>query len=175
MLLCWLVLYFVVVEIGARWLIPRMSAGLRRRRWGLPGSLAMRPESVGGARSVLVVGNSLLLDGVVRAELRDGLATCLCRSRSFRSRAQRTLIGIFGLRRLFAEGARPGVVVVCMNFGQLISDATHGPGFAYQLMRGRDLLRVRGRRPRPHDHQQLFLCALQRVVRPAFALACRAL
>ena len=31
-----------------------------------------------------------------------------------------------------------------MNFGQLTSDATHGPGFAYQLMRGRDLLRVKG-------------------------------
>jgi len=142
-LLCWLVLYFVVVEIGARWLIPRMSAGLRRMDGDYQASLAMRPESVGGARSVLVVGNSLLLDGVVRAKLRDGLAPAYV-VQVFPIEGTAYFDWLFGLRRLFAEGARPGVVVVCMNFGQLISDATHGPGFAYQLMRGQDLLRVRG-------------------------------
>lgn len=142
MLLCTLVLYFLVIEVGARWLVPRMSAGLRRMDLDYQASLAMRPEDAGGARSVLVVGNSLLLKGVVRAELRDGLAPAYV-VQVFPIEGTTYFDWLFGLQRLFEEGARPGVVIVCMSFGQLTSDATHGPGFAYQLMRGRDLLRVR--------------------------------
>ncbi|HET9388021.1 MAG TPA: hypothetical protein VFO44_00095, partial [Steroidobacteraceae bacterium] len=105
-------------------------------------TLAMRPQRVGGARSVLVVGNSLLLQGVVRGQLRDGLAPAYD-VEIFPIEGTTYLDWLFGLQRLFDEGARPAVVIVCMNFGQLTSDATHGAEFAYQLMRGRDLLRVK--------------------------------
>lgn len=141
-LLCALVLYFLVIELSARWLVPRMSAGLRRIDRDYQTTLAMRPEGVGGARSVLVVGNSLLLQGVIRGELRDGLAPAYA-VEVFPIEGTTYFDWLFGLQRLFDEGARPAVVIVCMNFGQLTSDATHGAEFAYQLMPGRDLLRVK--------------------------------
>ena len=141
LLLCSLVLYFLLLEISARWLVPRMSAELRRMDRDYQASLALRPTSAGGSPSVLMVGNSLLLSGVVRAELQRGLAPSYA-IEEFPIEGTTYLDWFFGLQRLFAEGARPRVVIVCLNFGQITSNATHGAGFAYQLMQGHDLLRA---------------------------------
>jgi hypothetical protein len=91
---------------------------------------------------MLVIGNSLLLEGVDRATLEKELA----------SNYMVALLPIegthiedwyFGLRRLFAEGARPYIVVLCLSTRQMMSRATDGEYFAYYLMQERDLLAVR--------------------------------
>jgi hypothetical protein len=49
----------------------------------------------------------------------------------------------FGLRRLFAEGAKPEFVVLCLTPVQLISDEVDDEVFARTLMRPADILRVK--------------------------------
>jgi hypothetical protein len=45
----------------------------------------------------------------------------------------------YGMRRLFDEGARPDVVVLCLSARHLISSAIRGDFFAYYMMKATDL------------------------------------
>ena len=72
----------------------------------------------------------------------------------------------YGLRRLLAGGSRPSVVVMCISAKHLLSDATDGEGFAYFLMRLRDLPEVARGRALEHDvDQRLLLRERERVAR----------
>jgi hypothetical protein len=135
-------LYCVSLEVVTRRGFSRVSRTQRRISQDLSAATSIAPPVLNDPPTILVVGNSLLLDGVDRASLKRELAPNYFV----------TLLAIentqfedwyFGLRRLFAEGSRPSVVVVCLSTRQMMSRATDGEYFAYYLMQGHDLLAVK--------------------------------
>lgn len=133
--------YLLTLEIAMRAVVPRISAMERRQRDDIRSALTLRPTMRDGSKSVLIVGNSLLLDGIDRDRLQ----------RLMGSQYQIALLPIenttyldwyFGLRRLFMEGARPASIVLCMSAAQMLSDATDQDRFAYLMMRLGDTLEV---------------------------------
>lgn len=141
LLLAALLGYFLTLEIAMRAVVPRISAMERRQRDDFRSVLTLRPTTAAGAESVLVVGNSLLLEGIDRDRLQHLMG----------SQYQVALLPIenttyldwyFALRRLFTEGARPANIVLCMSAAQMLSDATDQDRFAYSMMRLGDTLEV---------------------------------
>ena len=95
-----------------------------------PGTLA-RP-------TILLLGNSLLLDGVDYDSLRRTLAP---RATAVRFVIESTayLDWYYGIRRLLAEGARPDRIVLCLNVSQLLSSSIRGEYSAFYLIRTQDI------------------------------------
>jgi hypothetical protein len=141
LLLAALVVYMLALEVAMRTVLPRISHGQRRIAEDARLAEALTPQSAGGARTVLLIGNSLLEQGVDRQELHQ-------RMRPHYAVAYYPIEGtiyldwLYGLRRLLARGARPAAVVLCISARQLLSNATDGEVFAYWLLQMRDLPRV---------------------------------
>jgi len=137
-----LAVYCVLLEAITRVGFDRVS---RVQRRVVEDYRAAQTWPVGGPAApprVLVVGNSLLLKGVDRVLFK----------RTLQSKYTIVLLPVentqfedwfFGLRRLFAEGSRPAMVVVCLSTRQLISRGTAGEYFAHYLMRSRDVFAVK--------------------------------
>jgi len=138
LLLAAVVLYFLALEGFAREVLPRISENQRRIAYDYRATLQLRPTTADGARSVLVVGNSLLLHGIDRNQLRALMGPSY-QVVLYPIEGTTYLDWAYGLRRLFAEGARPAVLVLCISTRHLLSDSTDGEGFAHALMQFRDL------------------------------------
>jgi hypothetical protein len=141
-LLAGLFLYSAALEVVTRRGFSRISRIQRRVHEDLSAAKSIAPSVLNDPRTMLVAGNSLLLDGVDRASLKKQLAPNYLV----------TLLPVentqfedwyFGLRRLFAERSRPSIVVLCLSTRQMMSGATDGEYFAYYLMQERDLLAVK--------------------------------
>jgi len=141
-LLAALATYFCVLEVAMRVVVPSLSAEQQRQEKDYRSALALQPRTPAGAATVLVVGNSLLLHGVVRSQLRASLAPQYA-VELYPIQGTDFLDWYFGLRRLFARGSHPSTVIVCMNVRGLISDSTDGEGFARVMMQMQDLPQVR--------------------------------
>jgi|SRR5215471_14619247 len=91
------------------------------------------------AASVLVVGNSLLLQGVDFPKLQQQTGPELS---LYRVVVENTfyLDWYYGLRRIFASGARPDAIVLVLNPSQLTSPAIGGDYTAHFLVDTSDLL-----------------------------------
>jgi hypothetical protein len=133
--------FALLLEFAARVVVPHISNIERRLQTDSQAAAALEPRDSAGAATVLLVGNSLLLEGVDRGQLRHLMAPGYA---AVELPVENTTYWdwYFGLRHLFASGSRPSVVVVCMSGGQLLSDATDGERFAHTLMRLDDLRRV---------------------------------
>jgi len=134
--------YLGALEIGARVLYPVHSTitGRIRLDWSAARELGVSRPHDG---SFLLVGNSLLQDGIDREELRtlqQGRALSIA---MVPVENTEYLDWYFGVPRLLGEGSRPEFVVLCLLPRHLISDATDGEFFARTLMRPADILRVK--------------------------------
>lgn len=89
-------------------------------------------------RHVLVVGNSLLDEGVQFDRLREALAA---RYDARRYMVEQTVYydWLYALRRLYHEGARPDIVVVMLGTGHWLSPNIRGDYSAQYLMSPADL------------------------------------
>jgi hypothetical protein len=134
--------YCAGLEVATRRMFARSSHIQRRIHQDLISAKSVVPQVSNERRTILMVGNSLLLLGVHPASLKKELAPNYVV----------TLLPIentqfddwyFGLRRLFAEGSRPSIVVICLSTRQMMSHATNGEYFAYYLMRESDLRAVK--------------------------------
>jgi hypothetical protein len=141
LLLAALVVYMLALEVAMRTVLPRISHGQRRVAQDARVAEALTPQSTGGARTVLLIGNSLLEQGVDRQELWERLQPHYAVA-YYPIEGTTYLDWLYGLRRLFARGARPSAVVLCISGRQLLSNATNGEMFAYWLLQARDLPRV---------------------------------
>lgn len=128
-----------VAELATSVGISRISR-IERRTAGEISALTHRPNPT-GARAVLIVGNSLLLDGVNFPALQRGLGQEIQANRLV-VEGTYYLDWYYGIRRLFAEGASPDVVVMCLNAAQLTSSSIRGDYSANRLFLARDLLSV---------------------------------
>jgi hypothetical protein len=104
-------------------------------------AISLQPLAADKSTTILVVGNSYLDLGVNRDGLQKEISPTY--SAAYLPISGTTYLDwYFGLRQLFAEGARPAIVGVCLSTPQLVSNATYGESFAHSLMLGSDILRV---------------------------------
>jgi len=92
-------------------------------------------------RHVLIVGNSLLDEGVDFERLRRSLQAGYD-ARRFMVEQTVYYDWLYGLRRLYREGARPDTVVVMLGTGHWLSPGIRGDYSAQYLMSTADLPRV---------------------------------
>jgi hypothetical protein len=102
-------------------------------------ALAIRRSS---RPTVLLVGNSLMLEGIDYSRLREELAPGAFVVR-FPIEQTQYLDWYYGLRRLFSEGSQPDMVVLCMSAEHLITSRIRGDYSAYYLFRLADIPQIR--------------------------------
>lgn len=131
----------VGLEFGARWGLPRLSHIIGRLKTEQAEAVQLKPL-VGQPVPVLIVGNSLLLDGVDVSALDERLRP---EHRVTRFVVENTsyLDWYYGLRRLFREGARPKVVILVFSARHLLDQSVCGDSCAYLLLDWRDILSVK--------------------------------
>jgi hypothetical protein len=101
--------------------------------------LAMRKSN---RPSVLLLGNSLLLQDIDYGRLRNSLQGQAYAVR-FPIEDTEYLDWFYGLRRFFDEGSRPDIVVLCINAEHLISSTIRGDYSVYYLFRFWDIPQIR--------------------------------
>lgn len=92
--------------------------------------------------TMLLVGNSLMLEGIDRQRLRDSLDGN-AHAVLFPIEQTQYFDWYYGLRRLFAEGSRPDLVVLCMSAEHLVTSRIRGDYSAYYLFRLADIPQIR--------------------------------
>jgi hypothetical protein len=141
LLLTALVAWFALLEVAMRVALPRLSETQRRMEADAAHALHLQPLGAHGERTVLIVGNSLLEQGINRRQLQEAMSPGY--SVAYYPVEDTTYLDwLYGLRRLLAEGSRPAAIVLCMSGRQLLSNATNGEIFAYRLLQPRDLPQV---------------------------------
>jgi hypothetical protein len=138
LLLAGLVAWFALLEVGMRLALPHLSETQRRMEGDAAAAFRLEPRAADGAHTVLIIGNSLLEQGIRRQQLQDALRPAYAVA-YYPIEDTTYLDWLYGLRRLFADGARPDTVVLCMSGRQLLSNATYGEIFARRLLQPRDL------------------------------------
>lgn len=101
-----------LIEAGTAFEFERISRIEQRREKEYQGALEM--HSAEHATSVLVAGNSLLLEGVDFPQLQQDVGPEFSLRRLV-VEGTFYLDWYYGLRRMFASGARPNVVVLVLN------------------------------------------------------------
>ena len=127
------------VELVTRYIVPRFDGGMRFHATEVHAAIELRPTV--SPRQVLVCGNSLLDNGVLFDEA----------ARSLRPQidAERLMVPdtnyydwYFGLRRLFAEGSQPDVIVLMLSPRQLVASRIRESYSPYHMFLAGDLFRV---------------------------------
>jgi len=141
LLLLALLLYFAALEFVMQTVVPRVSRVERRHNADRQAALRLSQRVPQGMKTVLIIGNSLLQEGIDRDKLRE-VSSSQYRVAVLPIENTTYLDWYFGLRRLAMEGSTPNVVVLCLNVRQLVSNSTNGEGFAHSMMWTGDILEV---------------------------------
>jgi len=131
--------FLLALELGAQFgftYISRIQARIARERQQ---ALQLRAAKDGNA-TMLLVGNSLLLDGVDFPRLQRELASKMYLGRYVIENTS-YLDWYYGLHSLFRQHSRPRYVVLVLSPRQLVSDQTNGEYSAYYLWSFRDTWR----------------------------------
>jgi hypothetical protein len=139
-LLALMVALLTAAELGTRVFFPRISR-IERRIEGDEREVMMLKTDPDPRPAVLLVGNSLLLNGLDYPRIRAELAP---QAQVVRYVIEQTayLDWYYGLRRLFAEGVKPAKVVLCLNPNEILTPVILGEYSARHLFAARDLLAV---------------------------------
>jgi hypothetical protein len=131
------VLVGAVMEVAARVGLDRASRIQRRMMQEYVAARAIGQDGAPG-RHVLVVGNSLLDEGVRFDRLREAL-TGGYDTRRYMVEQTVYYDWYYGLRRLYREGARPDIVVVMLGTGHWLSPNIRGDYSAQYMMSIEDI------------------------------------
>jgi hypothetical protein len=129
------------VEALTHWGFDRASKVQRLEVTQRRGLLAVNDSPVANEPHIAVLGNSLLLDGVDVSLLDEQLKPEASPVPYF-VLATNYYDWFFGLKRLFAEGARPRFVLLGLSPNQFASPETRGDYAARYLFRRQDLMKV---------------------------------
>lgn len=141
-LLAGTILLFAIVELTVRFgigKVSRIEGRIERERQAVFG---LRHDSnKTEAKIALVLGNSLLLEGVEFPRLHEFLAPDVDAVR-FGVEQTNYLDWYYCLRNVYDHDVYPGVVVLSLNAAQSFTNDIRGEYFAYRMMNTRDFLRV---------------------------------
>ncbi len=131
-----------VILIGLELLSPRIlnrfSNIERRVESESVAARSLRRFTADERPTLLLTGNSLLLEGVQMDALRDNLASQAAVSRLAIEQTQ-YFDWYFGLRRLLEQGARPSIIVLTLATDQFASRLSLDESFAHRQLSLRDL------------------------------------
>jgi hypothetical protein len=125
------------LELSSPLILNRSSRIERRIENETSAALSLKPFTPDGRPTVLLVGNSLLLEGVQLNALQNNLAPQYAVSRLAVEQTH-YLDWYFGLRRLLEQGSRPSVILLALATDQIASRFTLGEAFAHRQMSTRD-------------------------------------
>lgn len=128
-----------ILEVGTRYAFSHVSRIEQRIHAEHSAATAIRP--VDGKLSVLLVGNSLPLEAVDMRLLQQMLPTNV-RATRFLIESTRILDWKYGLRRLFADGSRPDVIVLSVGVENMLPTAIRGEYSAFYLFRTSDIAEI---------------------------------
>lgn len=111
----------IALELGSVYLVKHYSTTFTRVSQQYAEAAKVRPGGPGEPSSVLMLGNSFLLDGVDVDRLRE-LTSGSVRVYPIFLEGTGYYDWLYGLRRLFSQGARPQVVVIGLEGGTLLSN-----------------------------------------------------
>lgn len=140
-LLAGLAIFSIAIELGANVAFARVSRIQKRILGEYHAAQRVQQLSADGKPTLLLTGNSLLLEGLDLPKTQATLAPRYSVSR-FVVEQTEYLDWFFGTRRLLAEGARPAILVLTLPTGHLISSGTRGEYFARHQMQAGDIVEV---------------------------------
>ena len=111
--------FLIVLEGLSAYVLKHHSVTYRRVSQQLNRAVGARPEGTGEPTSVVMIGNSLFLDGVQVDRLQE-LTSERLRIYPIFLEATGYYDWLYGLRRIFRLGARPQVVVVQLEANSLL-------------------------------------------------------
>jgi len=129
----------VAIEIASDHLLKHHSETFTRVSRQYADAVNVRPAKSGEPISVLIVGNSLLLEGVEVDRLQK-LTSSQMRIYPIFLEATGYYDWLYGLQRLFREGARPQVVVVGVGVNSFLSNSVRQDYSPLMLFDARDTL-----------------------------------
>jgi hypothetical protein len=135
------VILMIAVEISSVYLLKHDSATYARISRQYDEAAKMRPARPGEPPSVLMVGNSLLLHGVELDRL-QALTSSRMRIHPIFLEATGYYDWLYGLRRLFRQGARPQVVVVGVGVNYFLKNGVRQDYAPMLFFDARDTLAV---------------------------------
>jgi hypothetical protein len=138
LLLAGLALLYLVLELSSPLILSRLSRTEQRVDMELRAAKTLGPTVTDGRPTMLLAGNSLLLQDVQIDALKEQLSNQYSVSRVGIEQTH-YLDWYFGLRRLLQEGSRPNLVVLSLATDQLSSPFTLDESFARRQMAARDL------------------------------------
>jgi hypothetical protein len=115
-------LLIAVCEVASDYLLKRHSETYTRISRQYADAVKVRPAKSGEPISVLMVGNSLLLEGVEVDRLQE-LTSSQMRIYPIFLEATGYYDWLYGLQRLFREGARPQIVVVGVGVNSFLANS----------------------------------------------------
>ena len=138
LLLCAVVATLAAVDAAVRFGIGRISRieGRTEKEWTEALAIGSRQ---GASKQVLLIGNSLLLEGVDYPALQRELSPEFI-VRRYVVESTQYLDWRYGLAHLYSRGARPDVVVLSIGGNQLPVNQIRDGYFAYRLMDTSDFL-----------------------------------
>src|SRR5215813_8059201 len=111
----------LALEAGSNYLLQHASPTYRRITGQYEQALEAAPANPGEPRTVLMVGNSLLLDGIEVSRLQSTTASRMHVYPLFLE-ATGYYDWLYAVRRLFRQGARPDVVVIGVGVSYFLAD-----------------------------------------------------
>jgi hypothetical protein len=148
-LLCVLALICIAMEFTGSFAFARVSRIQRRIEAEYKEALRVGPISADGKPTMLVVGNSLLLEGLDLPRLQSEIGSRY-QARTFFVEQTQYMDWYYGLKRFFHEGSRPKIVLLGLSTNHLAVAGVRGEYFAHFMMRPIDA---------PHVASQLHLDA----------------
>src|SRR5260370_19654377 len=115
------VILIVTFEISSTYLLKHSSITYKRISQQYEEAIKVRPAGDGEPASVLIVGNSLLLQGVELDRLR-ALTSARMHVYPIFLEATGYYDWLYALRRMFRHGARPQVVIVGVGVNYFLAD-----------------------------------------------------
>jgi hypothetical protein len=138
-LLALIALFLVAVELFAREGVVWMSKVEAREQREYDAAVAAKPSD--GRKTVLMLGNSLMGEGVRFDDVRAALEPAWD-SRKLYIDDTGYYDFFYGMRRLYAQGARYSAILVFLTPRQLVRPGVRGDYFAYRLMSAPDVVKV---------------------------------
>lgn len=134
-------LLLILTEAASLYMFKNHSSTYARVSRQYANAAKVRPSKPGDPPSVLLLGNSLLLDGVDEQRLRE-LTSDTLRIYPIFLEGTGYYDWLYGLRRLFRKGARPQVVVIGLEVNTSLENSIREEYVPMLILDARDILAV---------------------------------